>query len=79
MELRLRLLPDGIVLEVHDGSTAPPLPRVAPPEAPSGRGLHLVASVASSWGMRPTGNGKAIWSLFPRVPADIDHPTEPPA
>jgi hypothetical protein len=29
--------------------------------------------------MRPTGNGKAIWSVFPRVPADIDHPPVPPA
>ena len=70
IELRLRLLAERLVLEVHDGSTTVPVARAADPEAPNGRGLHLVESMSDGWGIRPTGNGKAIWCVFPLQPHD---------
>jgi anti-sigma regulatory factor (Ser/Thr protein kinase) len=48
---------------VHDGSTAPPVPR---PVDLRGRGLHLVASVAHSWGYLETADGKVVWATFAR-------------
>jgi hypothetical protein len=74
LELRLRLVSDRIVLEMHDGSTTPPVARTAPPDADSGRGLQLLGLVATGWGVRPTGNGKAVWSVFPLVPGDVEEP-----
>jgi hypothetical protein len=48
---------------VHDGSTGPPVPRRADLR---GRGLHLVASVAHSWGYLETADGKVVWATFAR-------------
>ncbi len=65
IELRLRAAADGIVLEVHDGSSVLPQRRDPEPDASNGRGLYLVEAVSTSWGVRPTGNGKSIWCVFP--------------
>jgi anti-sigma regulatory factor (Ser/Thr protein kinase) len=65
IELRLRQIPDGIVLEVHDGSSVLPARSEPAPDASNGRGLYLVEAVSSSWGVRPTGNGKSIWCVVP--------------
>jgi hypothetical protein len=47
------------VAEGHPG----PLPPVRPllVSAEGGRGLALVAAVASSWGWAPEGDGKSVW------------------
>jgi len=48
-------------VDVHDTSCA--LPEVAdvPSDAESGRGLHLVASLAQEWGFYRTPAGKAVY------------------
>jgi anti-sigma regulatory factor (Ser/Thr protein kinase) len=55
---------DRIVIEVSDGAAVPPTMREMNPAAPSGRGLHLVAGLAHSWGTRPTGSGKSVWCVL---------------
>ena len=49
-------------VEVHDRSTRPPLRRVEPIDADSGRGLNVVESLADRWGVSSDGPaGKAVW------------------
>jgi len=49
-------------VEVHDRSTRPPLRRVEPVDADSGRGLRVVESLADRWGVSSDGPaGKAVW------------------
>jgi anti-sigma regulatory factor (Ser/Thr protein kinase) len=54
---------DGVRVEVHDRS--PELPEQAGPgwEDESGRGLGLVATQATRWGVQADahGHGKAVW------------------
>ncbi|WP_344605822.1 ATP-binding protein [Streptomyces glaucus] len=53
---------DGVLLvEVSDSLPDLPRERVARPEDESGRGLHLVASSAHRWGIRPCPAGKTVW------------------
>ena len=61
---RLRLEVEAGVLrvEVLDELPVPPVAGLLDPAAVSGRGLLLVASLATRWGVRPTGGeGKAVW------------------
>ncbi|MBW3649746.1 MAG: SpoIIE family protein phosphatase [Actinobacteria bacterium] len=55
-------------VEVGDGSRVLPLPRTPDSAASSGRGLLLVSSLASAWGVVPTVHGKRVWFEVP-VPA----------
>ena len=48
-------------VEVHDASRRPPLRRVHPVDADSGRGLRLVEELADGWGVDSTERGKAVW------------------
>ena len=63
--MRVRREPPGIGVEVHDqGDAEPLLPSEDPDDdLPSGRGLRIVAAIASSWGVRPAddGDGKIVW------------------
>lgn len=53
---------DGVVrVEVHDGSTRPPLRQVPPVDADRGRGLLLVEAMSERWGVASTDRGKAVW------------------
>jgi anti-sigma regulatory factor (Ser/Thr protein kinase) len=59
----------GIRVEVHDGNPLPPLPRFARAGqgedwcAATGRGLAIVAALASSWGCsQAAGEGKVVWA-----------------
>ncbi len=52
---------DRLRVEVHDSSRAEPVPVNAAPDAEAGRGLMLVASLATDWGVRPTLTGKAVY------------------
>nr|WP_179751250.1 ATP-binding protein [Kineococcus aurantiacus] len=62
---------DGVVhLEVSDGSPRQPRHLQPGPRAESGRGVGLVASVCSAWGVRVEDHGKTVWCDVPaRVPA----------
>lgn len=56
---------DGdIVLAVRDTSSQPPRPRAAGTDEPTGRGLGVVAALATSWGVEaaPHAGGKTVWA-----------------
>ena len=48
-------------VDVHDTSCELPVPVDGPPDAETGRGLVLVASLSSSWGYYRTPTGKAVY------------------
>jgi two-component sensor histidine kinase len=64
-DVRLTLLVDDstLTVQVYDGGSGLPVVRNTGPEVPSGRGLRMVQSVSSAWGIevedgRP---GKTVW------------------
>jgi anti-anti-sigma factor len=62
LRLRLELRGDLLHIAVHDGS--PRLLRLVPhdPEGETGRGLRLVETLASAWGVyRRPDHGKVVW------------------
>jgi anti-sigma regulatory factor (Ser/Thr protein kinase) len=63
-QLRLRRTATRVIVEVFDNGRRMPHPRVAEPDAESGRGLHLVAKIADRWGARPVHAGKVVWCEF---------------
>jgi anti-sigma regulatory factor (Ser/Thr protein kinase) len=71
MRLRLRRTDRRLIIEVTDGDDHLPRRRRAEPGDESGRGIAIVATIASGWGCRRTpGGGKAVWCEFalPRTP-----------
>jgi anti-sigma regulatory factor (Ser/Thr protein kinase) len=72
MRLRLRRTDRRLIIEVTDGDDHLPRRRRAEPVDESGRGIAIVATIASNWGSRRTpGGGKAVWCefLLPKTPA----------
>ncbi|MFE2829255.1 SpoIIE family protein phosphatase [Streptomyces sp. NPDC059271] len=70
MRLRLRRTDRRLIIEVTDGDDHLPRRRRAEPADEAGRGIAIVATIASNWGSRRTpGGGKAVWCEFalPRV------------
>ncbi|WP_030685769.1 ATP-binding SpoIIE family protein phosphatase [Streptomyces sp. NRRL B-1347] len=65
MRLRLRRTDRRLIIEVTDGDDHLPRRRRAEPADEAGRGIAIVATIASSWGSRRTpGGGKAVWCEF---------------
>jgi serine phosphatase RsbU (regulator of sigma subunit)/anti-sigma regulatory factor (Ser/Thr protein kinase) len=65
MRLRLRRTDRRLIVEVTDGDDHLPRRRRAEPHDETGRGIAIVASIATSWGSRRTpGGGKAVWCEF---------------
>lgn len=52
---------DLIRISVADKSPSPPLPRLASPVEPAGRGLQLVSWFADGWGTNLAEAGKTVW------------------
>lgn len=53
---------DAVRVSVSDGSPAIPQQRTYGPDATTGRGMRLVATLALRWGVeKDTGGGKAVW------------------
>jgi len=48
-------------VDVHDSSCAAPVPVDVPLDAETGRGLMLVATLATDWGYHRTPSGKAVY------------------
>ena len=75
VEWRLRPGPgvDAIEVRVTDGGagTRRPSARPAGPDAIDGRGLHIVAALATRWGVDRDGLGQSVWAELtaPAVPA----------
>jgi anti-sigma regulatory factor (Ser/Thr protein kinase) len=63
--LAVRLVADGVRVEVTDGSPEPP--QVGPPDpaAPHGRGMVIVDGLARQWGWIDEPVGKTIWAVVP--------------
>ncbi|MFI0717443.1 SpoIIE family protein phosphatase [Streptomyces sp. NPDC021224] len=65
MRLRLRRTDRRLVIEVTDGDEHLPRRRRAEPADEAGRGISIIATIATSWGSRRTpGGGKAVWCEF---------------
>ncbi|MFE2763382.1 ATP-binding SpoIIE family protein phosphatase [Streptomyces halstedii] len=65
MRLGLRRTDRRLIIEVTDGDEHLPRRRQAEPADEAGRGISIIATVASSWGSRRTpGGGKAVWCEF---------------
>ncbi|MEV3853205.1 SpoIIE family protein phosphatase [Streptomyces sp. NPDC050095] len=65
MRLRLRRTDRRLIIEVTDGDDHLPRRRRAEPGDETGRGIAIVATIASNWGSRRTpGGGKAVWCEF---------------
>jgi anti-sigma regulatory factor (Ser/Thr protein kinase) len=62
LELRLAESDGRLRIEVIDGDPRPPTPRhPLRREEEGGFGLVLVQALAHDWGVRHTGDGKAVW------------------
>jgi anti-sigma regulatory factor (Ser/Thr protein kinase) len=61
VDVTLDLTPDRLRLEVSDCSDEPPV--IGDIDAPrnGGWGLHIVAMIASQWGLESRANGKTVW------------------
>lgn len=65
MRLRLRRTDRRLVVEVTDGDEHLPRRRRAEPVDEAGRGISIVATIASAWGARRTPEGgKSVWCEF---------------
>ncbi|MFD5558142.1 SpoIIE family protein phosphatase [Streptomyces sp. NPDC127068] len=65
MRLRLRRTDRRLIIEVTDGDDHLPRRRRAEPADEAGRGIAIVATIATAWGARRTpGGGKAVWCEF---------------
>ena len=55
----------SLTLRVTDTSLQPLRgPIFSTSQNPSGRGLHIVASLSSGWGVNPERHGKTVWATF---------------
>jgi anti-sigma regulatory factor (Ser/Thr protein kinase) len=52
---------DEVRVEVFDTSPLPPRLRHFRPDAGTGRGIRLLETLASAWGIRRTPEGKCVW------------------
>jgi serine phosphatase RsbU (regulator of sigma subunit) len=73
--IQVRLIVDGtLICEVTDNSPAMPRVLEINDSGENGRGLHVVARLASRWGSRRTPSGKVVWcELIPPDDWSIDH------
>jgi anti-sigma regulatory factor (Ser/Thr protein kinase) len=67
MVLSLSHDPGSLHVEVEDHGADRPVvhTRTGPCDPIFGRGLDIVSALASSWGVRPTSGGKAVWFELP--------------
>jgi anti-sigma regulatory factor (Ser/Thr protein kinase) len=55
----------SLTLRVTDASQQPPAgPVVSTSQSPSGRGLHIVSRLCTSWGVTTGRGGKTVWATF---------------
>ena len=59
--VRLARAGAGVRVSVEDGSTMVPVRRRHSTTASTGRGVQLLASIATDWGSKPLDDGKVVW------------------
>lgn len=64
IRLVLRVRDGRVSVEVTDGASDPPRPRLAEPDSEAGRGLFLIDQLARDWGVRPERRGKTVWFVL---------------
>ena len=64
MTVRVGRRGSAVHVEVDDESDAPPILLNPAPDAPGGRGLLLVDSLASEWGWNPRDHGKTVKTVW---------------
>jgi anti-sigma regulatory factor (Ser/Thr protein kinase) len=62
--VRMVLTTGAVFIEVYDRAPGVPVVTEADADAESGRGLFLVAALASDWGWSPTQTGKMVWAAI---------------
>ena len=70
---------DRILIEVQDASPRIPRQRSYGVDATTGRGLHLVQSLASGWGVTPSSGGKTVWVELAPSSTDDEEYADPDA
>lgn len=76
-QIELKVSHDQVLrLEVCDSSDTLPSPRGHGATNSTGRGLHLVAALASSWGYEPSQSGKMVWAEFSDAGIQTGHDKE---
>lgn len=73
MTLALAQAEDGVCVSVTDGSAVLPSSGLTDAEAMSGRGLLMVAAVATTWGAEPRPGGKVVWACVPEATEGTGH------
>jgi hypothetical protein len=63
--LRLSVEGECVRVEATDGAPGGLHARQYSSTATTGRGLRIVESLSSSWGVAPTADGKTVWALLP--------------
>lgn len=56
---------DNVRVSVHDGSAVLPRRRAYGLDAATGRGLRLLATMSSNWGIEAETGGKVVWFELP--------------
>lgn len=71
MVLKLEVRGGTVRVEVHDENPRVPVMAPCPPDATSGRGLALVVSLSTSWGIEQQEHGKVVWAEVGPSAGDI--------
>jgi anti-sigma regulatory factor (Ser/Thr protein kinase) len=61
---------DVVRIEVYDQNSRMPVLVAPPDDATSGRGLSVVAKLATTWGTRSHGDGKTVWAQLGHTVVD---------
>lgn len=56
---------DRVRIEIEDHAGGTPAPVKRAQDATTGRGLQIVAGMASAWGVSPRDDGKVVWFEVP--------------
>ncbi len=64
-DLDIEIGVDALRVGVIDDGPGVPVVQIAEPDDVRGRGLFLIAALASDWGVRITENGKEVWATLP--------------
>jgi hypothetical protein len=63
--LRLSVVGESVRVEATDGSPGGLHTRQYSTTSTTGRGLRIVETLATAWGVEPTDGGKTVWAVLP--------------